>query len=141
MKLLRSLGYRVSTEDARGNDYFAVAFDSRNKAQIGTAEWITDYPTASGFFNPLFTCASFLPRQPEQRERRRVLRPAPRPPDRAEPSPSRPRTPTPPADSGSSIDRQTVDQAPWVPLVNPNVVDVLSKRVGNYQYSPAGWGC
>ena len=38
------------------------------------------------------------------------------------------------------IDRQTVDQAPWVPLVNPKTVDVLSKRAGNYQYSPAGLG-
>jgi peptide/nickel transport system substrate-binding protein len=36
------------------------------------------------------------------------------------------------------IDRQTVDQAPWVPLINPNVLDVVSKRVGNYQFSPAG---
>ena len=35
------------------------------------------------------------------------------------------------------VDRETVDRAPWVPLVNPKVVDVLSKRVGNYQYSPA----
>ena len=40
----------------------AVAFDSRKKPQIGTAEWITDYPTAAGFFSPLFTCASFQPR-------------------------------------------------------------------------------
>jgi hypothetical protein len=27
-----------------------------------------------------------------------------------------------------------------VPLVNPKVIDVLSKRVGNYQYSPSGLG-
>jgi len=38
------------------------------------------------------------------------------------------------------IDRQTVNQAPWVPLVNTKVVDVLSKRVGDYQYSPDGLG-
>ena len=38
------------------------------------------------------------------------------------------------------IDRNTVNQAPWVPLVNPKVVDVLSKRVGNYQYTPSGLG-
>jgi peptide/nickel transport system substrate-binding protein len=38
------------------------------------------------------------------------------------------------------VDRQTVDQAPWVPLVNPKVVEVVSKRVGNYQYSPNGYG-
>jgi hypothetical protein len=36
------------------------------------------------------------------------------------------------------IDSQIVDQAPWLPLVNPKVVDVLSKRVGNYQYNPSG---
>jgi hypothetical protein len=36
--------------------------------------------------------------------------------------------------------RRTFDQAPWVPLVNPRSVDVLSKRVGNYQHSPAGLG-
>jgi hypothetical protein len=35
------------------------------------------------------------------------------------------------------IDRQTVDQAPWVPRVNPKAIDVLSKRAGNYQFSPA----
>jgi len=34
------------------------------------------------------------------------------------------------------VDRQTVNQAPWVPLVNPEVVDVLSKRAGNFQYDP-----
>lgn len=34
------------------------------------------------------------------------------------------------------IDRQTVNEAPWVRLVNRNAVDVLAKRVGNYQYTP-----
>jgi len=34
------------------------------------------------------------------------------------------------------IDQQSVDEAPLVPLVNPKIVDVLSKRVGNYQYNP-----
>ena len=38
------------------------------------------------------------------------------------------------------VDRETVDQAPWVPLVNPKEIDILSKRVGNYQYSPNGYG-
>lgn len=38
------------------------------------------------------------------------------------------------------VDSQTVDRAPLVSLVNPKVIDVLSKRVGNYEYSPAGLG-
>jgi class 3 adenylate cyclase len=28
-------------------------------------------------------------------------------------------------------------EAPWVPLVNFETVDVVSKRVGDYEYSPA----
>ena len=63
VRLLRSLGYRVSMKTV-GDDYFADAYNSRNKAQIGTYEWITDYPTASGFFNTLFTCASYVPASP-----------------------------------------------------------------------------
>ena len=38
------------------------------------------------------------------------------------------------------VDRQIVDEAPWVPLVNPHTVDILAKHVGNYQYSPNGSG-
>lgn len=35
------------------------------------------------------------------------------------------------------VDRETTDAAPWVPLIGSKNVDFLSKRVGNYQYSPA----
>lgn len=33
-------------------------------------------------------------------------------------------------------ERETVDQAPWVPLVSPKIINVVSNRVGNYQYNP-----
>ena len=39
----------------------------------------------------------------------------------------------------AKIDRELVDQAAWVPLVNPRVVDFVSSRVRNYQYHPY-WG-
>ena len=38
------------------------------------------------------------------------------------------------------IDRNVVDQAPYVPLFSWNVVDVLGKGVGNYQFSGRGMG-
>lgn len=38
------------------------------------------------------------------------------------------------------IDREISDKAPWVPLFNPESLDLLSKRVGNYQYNPNGFG-
>jgi YVTN family beta-propeller protein len=139
MKLLRSLGYRVTLKERGAPGYWYVTDDSRTKAQIGTGEWIANYPAASGFFDPVLTCAFFVPnnrfntnvaefcdphidRQVKQALAEQVTNP-----DAARRLWER-------------IDRRTVDQAPWVPLLNPKVVDVLSKRVGNYQYSPAGLG-
>jgi YVTN family beta-propeller protein len=139
VKLLRSLGYRASMKSRGGPDYFRVVGDSRTKAQIGLTEWISDYPTASGFFDAILTCASFLPNSPananlaefcDSRIDRQIER-------------ARTKQATDPdAARGlwERVDRQTVDQAPWVALVNPKAVDVLSTRVGNYQYSPAGPG-
>jgi peptide/nickel transport system substrate-binding protein len=37
------------------------------------------------------------------------------------------------------IENQLVDLAPWVPLFTPWSGDLVSQRVGNYQYNP-GWG-
>ena len=39
----------------------------------------------------------------------------------------------------SSVDRELVDQAAWVPLVNPRLIDFVSARVRNYQFHPY-WG-
>ena len=138
-RLLRSLGYRVSLKTIAGTNYFPEAYDSRSRAQIGTYEWITDYPTASGFFNALFTCASYAPASAvnnnasefcDPRIDRQVGHALAQQVTSAESA----RT------LWERIDQETVNEAPWVPLVNPKVVDVLSKRVGNYQYTPSGLG-
>jgi peptide/nickel transport system substrate-binding protein len=42
-------------------------------------------------------------------------------------------------DLWETIDRETVDQAPWAPFINGRAFDVTSKWVGNYQFNPA-WG-
>ena len=111
--------------------------DSRTRAQIGTNEWITDYAAPSGFFNALFTCASFLPRNTLNFNDAEFC--DPRIDHQIERAQSEQAT-NPDAARGlwERVDRQTVGQAPWVPLVNPKVIDVVSKRVGNYQYSPNG---
>ncbi len=139
VRLLRSLGYRTSMKTVGGFHYFDVVQDSRTNAQIGTYEWISDYPAASGFFNAILTCASFLPKTPANSNAAQFC--DPRIDRQIEQALSEQAT-NPDAARGlwERIDRQTVDQAPWVPLVNPRVVDVLSKRVGNYQYSASGLG-
>ena len=39
----------------------------------------------------------------------------------------------------AKVDRDVVDQAPWVPFANGVALEVVSARVGNYQYNPQ-WG-
>jgi len=128
-KLLRSLGYRVSIEVRDERPYWPTIFDPRTKAQIGAVDWYTDYPTPAGFYNPVLSCPSFLGNaNPAQfcdpKIDRQIAAAAT---EEANPDAVR--------GLWERIDRQTVDQAPWVPLVNPKAVDVLSRRVGNYQYS------
>ena len=36
----------------------------------------------------------------------------------------------------AQLDRQVVNQAPWVPLYNPRWPWIVSKRVGNWQWHP-----
>jgi ABC-type transport system substrate-binding protein len=46
------------------------------------------------------------------------------------------RNPARGADLWQRADRETVDQAPWVPLLSGVGTDVLSARIGNYQHNP-----
>jgi peptide/nickel transport system substrate-binding protein len=39
----------------------------------------------------------------------------------------------------AEVDRAIVEEAPYVWLVNPILIEFVSDRVGNYQYSPQ-WG-
>ena len=36
----------------------------------------------------------------------------------------------------AGVDRALVDAAPWVPLYNARSVELVSRRVGNYRFSP-----
>ena len=134
-KLLRSLGYHTTIKTRSGYGYFPIVADSRTRAQIGTTEWISDYPAASGFFNAILTCKSFVPNNPENLNTSQFCNPGI---DRQVSHALTEQALDPDAARGlwERIDRQTVDQAPWVPLVNPKSVEVLSNRVGNYQYEP-----
>jgi peptide/nickel transport system substrate-binding protein len=93
----------------------------------------------SAWFSPTVTCASFQPNSrsnynPGQfcnpridREIRLALSQQAKDPEAAR-------------ESWARIDREVVDQAPLVPLIVWNIVDLLSERVANYQYSGRGQG-
>jgi YVTN family beta-propeller protein len=138
VNLLRSLGYRTSLKTL-GDTFFSTAYDPSTKAQIGFWAWATDYPVASTWFAPTLTCAALRPNArlnnnaPEfcdpriDRQINQALTEQATNPDAARRRWER-------------IDRELVDAAPLVPLVAWKVIDVLSKRVGNYQYNGRGMG-
>ena len=127
VSLLRGLGYRARLNEARGlAAYFAIINDPKTQAQSGIAGW---YGTTLGF-DPLNTlscdffqnwanfCDSGIDRQ--LRSSLRLFATDPRAAAR----------------EWSRIDRQLVDQAPWVPLYTPRTPYFVSRRVGNWQYHP-----
>jgi peptide/nickel transport system substrate-binding protein len=128
IELLDELGYvgsvrRVTTFE----DFFAPDLEF----QMAIYAWLSDYPAASNFITNFFTCASEPPSAGfcDPRIDAMIHR----------------ATQTQledPAAAGAlwaEVDRAIVDQAPYVWLVNRLVVEFVSERVDNYQYSQQ-WG-
>ena len=136
VSILDQLGYRASLQVILDPQvYVQRAFDSRAQAQIGEFSWFQDFPAPSDFIVPLFTCHSFAPHSPANLN---VSEFCNRHID-AEVAQARQLGAKHPNAAGTlwtQIDRDIVDQAPWVPLYNPNVLVLLSRRVGNFQLHP-----
>lgn len=125
--LLRGLGYRARLKEV--NDlapYFATIGDPKTQAQSGIAGWygpnlapgVLDTLTCDFYGNWAKFCDREIDRQLQNSLR--LLATDPRAAARM----------------WARIDRQLVDQAPWVPLFTPRTPYFVSKRVGNWQYHP-----
>jgi peptide/nickel transport system substrate-binding protein len=133
--VLDQLGYRASLRTTTASGYWGMLGNSRNQVQAGFFSWYQDYPAPSDFIDPLFTCGSFLPGNPNNLNVAEFCNPLiDAQAERALTSP--PGNPTAAATRWSTIDRELTDQAPWVPLYNPRDLTLLSTRVGNYQFHP-----
>jgi peptide/nickel transport system substrate-binding protein len=136
VKVLRSLGYRVAVKPV-GDNYWDAAGDPRNRAQIGFDGWgAVGYPAPAAFLVQLFSCPGSLPGSPTSLDSSQFCDP------RIDRLMRRALAEEPSDPTGSralwqQVDREITDAAPWVPLMASKNVSVLSKRVGNYQYSPA----
>jgi peptide/nickel transport system substrate-binding protein len=133
--VLRALGYRARPKLV-GDSFYAQIGDPRLRIQAGVLSWQSDYPAASNFLAMFFRC--HVPGAPSSQNgaqfcNGRIDRQITRAVGLEATDPSI-------ANSlWSRIDRELVDDAPLVPLVNPKQVDFVSRRVGDYQYSPQ-WG-
>ena len=141
-RLLDSLGYHAQVKvlgdrsQAGFNKFYYYLADSRHKAQMG-AYWETGYPSAADLTEPL-RCRSFTPNHASNRNLSEFCsQKVERMIDHALRLQA-----TDPAKAGAAwaaVDRQVVDQAPTIGLLVPQGVDLVSKRVTNYQLNPV-WG-
>ncbi|HYS33127.1 MAG TPA: BTAD domain-containing putative transcriptional regulator [Streptosporangiaceae bacterium] len=137
VSLLDRLGYRASLRViSDGSAYNGAVFDSRRRTQVSWFSWYTDYPAPSNMIGPTLTCRSFVPARPAvnlnsaefcdpviDTQVSQALNLQSRAPNAAEALWAR-------------IDREIVDDAPWVPVYDPRSLVVISPRVGNFQFDP-----
>jgi peptide/nickel transport system substrate-binding protein len=134
--LLRTLGYRATLRALDPDSFYAYVGDSRHRAQIGVAAWVPDVPSgASSFFEPVLTCNSYEPATPTNSNFAGYCDPRV---DAEIRRAERLELTNPAAASAlwTKIDRRVGKAAPWVPLYNVRMTDVLSTRVGNYLHNP-----
>jgi YVTN family beta-propeller protein len=126
-RVLRQLGYRARVRLINSSALYGAPPGRLREMQILPAGWLGFSPYE--FFGDLLTCSAPLDRSwfcaPKLD---RSIRQA----DALESTDTRAA-----GELWTRIDREYVDQAVWVPLVNPHMIDFVSARVRNYQADPS----
>jgi peptide/nickel transport system substrate-binding protein len=133
--LLDKLGYRSSAQFLSPSVQYGYSANSKNRAQLSFGSWLADYPAASDFLQVLLGCGSFQPSSASNPNLAAFCdRGVQARMDRAgavgavDPQAAN--------RMWASADRAVTDRAPWVAMFNPTIVDFVSKRVRNVQFSP-----
>jgi peptide/nickel transport system substrate-binding protein len=133
--LLNKLGYKAQLQAMSPDIQYPFVQNSKNKVQIGLSSWYQDYPAASDFLNILLGCPSFHPNSNSspniaefcdkaiQSQMSRALTVGIKDPEAAN-------------SIWATVDRKTTDQAPWVAMFNPKIIDFVSSRITNHVFSP-----
>ncbi len=133
--VLNSIGYKATVKPISANIQFTYIQNTKNKVQASVSQWYQDYPAASDFLNVLLGCDSFHPgsdssiniagfcnKKIDAQMKAALLLGV--------------TNPTAANAAWSKIDKQVTDQAAWVTLLNPRQINFVSKRVGNFIWSP-----
>ena len=125
-RALRQLGYRAGVRVLGRAAYDRLPAGERAAVQLGASSWLADFLSPSNFFEPWIACRGTF-------NDGRVCDPAlDRRIDRAHGLEA-----TDPARADAlwaAIDRRATDDGLWVPLANGREVELVSRRVGSYQY-------
>ena len=131
---LAALGYHARLRVLSDPSGTAMA-DSRHRVQASFGGWVAGDPSAADFIAPQFTCGSFVPADPANLNNSEFCDPAE---DKQTVRAEQLQLPSPDEANQlwAQIDRSIVNAAPWIALVNPSWVDVVSPRVHNYVRNP-----
>jgi peptide/nickel transport system substrate-binding protein len=138
LSVLKSLGYRPRLKVVTGGPakYFPLVSDTRTHAQIGFTGWSADYPSETGFLTVQYACSAFVPGQPDLTSDSSFF--CDRSIDRLMARAAAVEAVNPAAARAlwQQAERRLLAAAPVVPTENPTSVDMVGKRVGNYQFHP-----
>ena len=136
--LLDDLGYEASAQFLASDIQYPYAQNSKNNVQFAWSVWYADYPAASAFLPVLLSCESFHPNSNSNPNISQfcdkgidatmdeAAAKAVADPDGAD-------------ELWAQADRAVTDQAPWVAMFTPKLLDFTSKRVKGFQFHPQ-WG-
>jgi len=137
VSLLDRLGYRASLRViSDGSAYNATVFDSRRRTQVSWFSWYTDFPAPSDMIGPTLTCRSFVPARPAANLNSAEFCDPVIDAQVSQALDLQSRAPNAAEALWARIDREIVDDAPWVPVYDPRSLVVISPRVGNFQFDP-----
>jgi peptide/nickel transport system substrate-binding protein len=132
--MLNAIGYKATLKPISGNIQFTYIQNTNNKVQISLTSWYQDYPAASDFLNVLLGCGSFhegsdssinisgfcdekidaMMQDALETEQTSM--------DEAN-------------KKWAEVDHAVMEAAPTAPIFTPKLIDFVSERVGNYQFS------
>ena len=131
---LNAIGYKATLKPISANIQFTYIQNTNNNVQISLTTWYQDYPTASDFLNVLLGCGSFHPGSDSSVNIAGFC-------DKTinaqmQDALTTERTSMDDANKKwGQVDKAVMTAAPAAPLFTPKLVDFVSKRVGNYQFS------
>lgn len=132
--VLRDLGYDASLKVVSHNIQFTYIQNTNNNVQISVTDWYADYPAPSDFLNVLYGCDSFHPGSDSSinisgwcdkkvdADMKQALKTAVTDPAAAN-------------KMWAMIDKEITDAAPAAALFQPKRVDIVSPRVGNFEFN------
>jgi peptide/nickel transport system substrate-binding protein len=140
VSFLNDLGFHAHLKVIQTIDaYYARILDPATRAQTGFFIWISDFPSDADFLTLLYSCAAFANGDPQTNQD---------PSELCDPAIDRllARATTAQSENTAAAsalwqkaERAILARAPLLPTDNQQNVALLSKRTGNFQYSPE-WG-